>query len=101
MGLCDRRRWTASPDIEPLIHTVYSVRITSHIRKNERGVCELIEAEMTPVAEVNKLFEEKKMLEFPLRFKTKQLSYIFAFHILIFISFYQVLLVTSDLLIET
>ena len=38
-GLCGRTRWPASPDIGPLVHTVYSVRTTSHIQKNERGVC--------------------------------------------------------------
>ena len=29
----------ASADIGPLVHTVYSERTTSHIQKNERGVC--------------------------------------------------------------
>ena len=40
MGLCGTRRWPASPDIGPLVHMVYSVKTTSHIQKNERGVCE-------------------------------------------------------------
>ena len=39
MGLCMRRRWPASPDIGPLVNIVYSERTTSHIQKNERGVC--------------------------------------------------------------
>ena len=38
-GLCGRTRWPASPDIGPLVHTVYSVRTTSHSQKKERGVC--------------------------------------------------------------
>ena len=36
---CGRSGWPASPDIGPLVHTVYSVRTTSHIQKNKRGVC--------------------------------------------------------------
>ena len=26
LGLCEMKRWSASPDIRPLVHTVYSVR---------------------------------------------------------------------------
>ena len=33
--MCGRRRWPASPDTGPLVHTVYSVRTTSHIQKND------------------------------------------------------------------
>ena len=39
LDLNGRRRWPACPDIAPLVRTVYSVRITRLIQKNERGVC--------------------------------------------------------------
>ena len=32
MGLCGRR-WPASPDLGPLVHTVYSVRTTGHLQE--------------------------------------------------------------------
>ena len=39
MGYCRRRRWPASPDLGPLVHTIYSVRTTGHFQKNETGAC--------------------------------------------------------------
>ena len=43
MGVFVRQEQVAaSPDIGPLVHTVYSVRATSHIQtENERGVCNM------------------------------------------------------------
>ena len=40
MGIFVRKEEVAaSPDIGPLVHRVYSVRTTSYIQNNERGVC--------------------------------------------------------------